>query len=155
MELIKELGFKKLPTRTEFDIELSSRKLTYSKLWLSSTEYLGFLQQKPELWMFVPAIKKDGVWVVLEKPELYKDARSNSDIEARRFEYNEALDRVLFDGWKLEGINRIEATSIRHKDEPFSLNISFYFGGDVIFNGRNNYTTLEQAVNNGIELKLK
>lgn len=139
MELIKELGFKKLPTLSEFilkqrtciPVELKHLEV-YKARDVRTMEYLLFLQQKPELWMFVPAIKKDGAWVVLEKPDSNDDYYRDANGIAYNFhedmkQYQEALDRVLFDGWGLM---------------PSVLTDGYY-------------NTLEQAVNIGIELKLK
>ena len=156
MELIKELGFKKLPTRTEFDkaafgsCKVDGRGHVTLCSWVF--EFMEFLQQKPELWMFVPAIQKDGVWVVLEKPE--KENYTEEDLSIGEMgcdfiEYQEALDRVLFDGWKLNSLEPFLSV-VNHRSYT---SIHWMVGGTNI-NG-SQYSTLEQAVNNGIEFKLK
>ncbi len=146
MELIKELGFEKLPTLSEFIVkqrENVSKDLMVFEIYKARDvrimSYLVFLQQKPELWMFVPSIQKDGVWVVLEKPEFGK-SYPKSVVD----EYQEALDRVLFDGCKLHAQNT-KYKQIISKEHRF----------DFIDGKLRTYNTLEQAVNNGIELKLK
>ena len=151
MELIKELGFEKLPTRTEFDkVILSTRNNenlngSYQRLH-AIKDFMECLQQKPELWMFVPAIKKDGVWVVLEEPICKSSSCHN---ESQNFcdcfdeeidEYKEALDRVLFDGWRLHFLGKEGEWALVNNGKWMKS----------IYN-----ETLEEAVNNGIELKLK
>ena len=59
-----------------------------------------FLKQPLNLGMFVPAKKVNGVWVVLEKPTETHEVVFN-DSECLK-EYQEAKDRVLFEGFKYD-----------------------------------------------------
>lgn len=142
MELIKELGFKKLPTRTEFDkaafgsCKVDGRGHVTLCSWVF--EFMEFLQQKPELWMFVPTIKKDGVWVVLEKPELCTENIIKVE------QYQEALDRVLFECKKDFDYSWLTGYLVTGNSNSYYIE----YVCDI-------YTTLEEAVNNGIKLKLK
>lgn len=150
MKLIKELGFKKLPTLSEF---VNGKQQSRISKGTSSTDfddlykYALFLNQKPELCMFVPAIKKDGVWVVLEEPKA-----SMENILALE-QYKEALDRVLFDGFEVEHENKYSTIVI-----DAALNVlNFLSDGSVEskYSSDGKINTLEQAVNNGIELTLR
>ena len=60
-------------------------------------KYGLFLKQKLELWMFAPCKLVEGVWVVLKEP--LKRNYSNVNINnSYHKEYQEAKDRVLFEG---------------------------------------------------------
>ena len=70
--------------------------------------YANFLKQPLELWMFVPCKLVDGVWVVLEEPEKYKNwinyEYSGTDIgfddEKLCREYQQAKEKCLFEGFE-------------------------------------------------------
>lgn len=72
-------------------------------------DYAKFLSQKLELWMFVPCKLVGGVWVVLEEPINAHDPRKTGlnncmnlhDYERKLKEFQEAKDRVLFEGFKV------------------------------------------------------
>jgi hypothetical protein len=83
--------------------------LTYIQKLHLLVAYANFLSQKLELWMFVPCKLVDGVWVVLEYPDLTckrPESKGNctcgeeSVKDCREWwqEYQEAKDRVLFLG---------------------------------------------------------
>lgn len=57
--------------------------------------YAYFLKQKLELWMFVPCKFVEGAWVVLKKPDA-DNYKMVTEYELK--EYQEAKDRVLFEG---------------------------------------------------------
>jgi len=59
-------------------------------------KHANLLSQKLELWMFVPCKKVNGVWVVLEEP--FNDGQNDNYYSSALQEYQEAKDRVLFDG---------------------------------------------------------
>lgn len=71
--------------------------------------HANFLKQKLELWMFVPCKIVDSVWVVLEEPthELVSKMPLTSEgwdgkYWRLKLEYQEAKDRVLFEGFNLK-----------------------------------------------------
>jgi len=73
-----------------------------NKVW----NYVNFLKQPLELYMFVPCKLVDGVWVVLEEPKYFKI--DNSDFNNFNYadyclEYQQAKERVLFEGFRLNG----------------------------------------------------
>ena len=166
IKLIKELGFEELPTRTEFDRKLITVFNNGFELYGGhSNRYMRFLQQKPELWMFVPAIQKGGDWVVLEKPDSNDDYYRDANGIAYNFhedmkQYHEALDRVLFDGFVVENSthHQVRRRILWYRSVSNNFQIwreLIYPSGKIYIYNQNLYTTLEQAVNNGIELKLK
>jgi len=74
--------------------------------------YANFLKKPLEKWMFVPCKLVDGVWVVLEKPDLTcKRPESNGNCQCgeesvkdcREWwnEYQQAKERCLFDGFEV------------------------------------------------------
>jgi len=81
-----------------YDDELSALMVLKQDL----ENHANFLSQKLELWMFVPCKLVEGVWVVLEFPILKgipRNASFNAKYQNDRQEYQEAKDRVLFEGW--------------------------------------------------------
>jgi len=78
------------------------------------TNYANFLSQKLELFMFVPAVFKDGKWVVLEEPINQKCGNCTSQIGydcCNEIEYQTALSKVIFEGFELK----------KNKDESYTL----------------------------------
>lgn len=74
-------------------------------------KYAHFLSQKLELWQFIPCKLVEGVWVVLEEPlqsdSKYKciNIKDEEDFNIKQWtadfvEYQEAKDRVLFEGFE-------------------------------------------------------
>jgi len=78
------------------------------------TNYTNFLTQPLKLSHFVPAIEKDGKWIVLEEPKNFKEwckkaLNTPYDLDLSKYkEYQTALDNVVFkgcglmDGWCLQ-----------------------------------------------------
>lgn len=70
--------------------------------------YANFLKQKLELWMFVPCKFVEGVWVVLEEPKRWNDfLQYPESFDGNKewyelYEYQEAKDRVLFEGFEIK-----------------------------------------------------
>jgi len=83
--------------------------LTYIQKLHLLVAYANFLSKKLELWMFIPCKLVDGVWVVLEEPD-GDNYKSDEEKEIPKFdyfkykkdseEYQEAKDRVLFEGFE-------------------------------------------------------
>ena len=85
---------------------------------ISMTDYLPnhpcskFLKQPLDIWMFIPCKLVDGVWVVLEEIETGIDLKFHpmspgneaskywAEYKERVKEYQEAKDRVLFEGFE-------------------------------------------------------
>ena len=72
------------------------------------SNYAQFLSQKPEKWMFVPC---DDEGNVLEEPkhEPFQDGQKYDDLLA---EYQQALDRVIFEGFASHNKHWLESTNI-------------------------------------------
>jgi hypothetical protein len=74
----------------------------------SVLEYANFLNQSLNLGMFFPAIEVDGKWEVLKHPSEYDikfDFRDKEEQAKDYKQYQQAKDRVLFEGFEL---NRLE-----------------------------------------------
>lgn len=69
-------------------------------------KYTKFLTQPLELWMFVPCKEVNGKWEVLEEtnPDFINDG---VEYYARLNEYQQALDKVIFKGWKKQYKNSV------------------------------------------------
>jgi len=71
-------------------------------------EYCKFITQPLNLSHFVPAIEKDGKWIVLEKyiktiSEEYWDNNSIGRVFSKEeVQYQKALDNVVFKGWHID-----------------------------------------------------
>lgn len=102
--------------------------------------YASFLRQKLELWMFVPCKLVEGVWVVLEEPEeksFYTEMspkngrrrwKTNSDKYTLDLcEYQEAKERVLFEGFTAIYNQTKNGTVAIVRNTPNSLNIELGF----------------------------
>lgn len=92
---------------------------------LKTENYANFLSQKLSLDMFIPCKLVDGVWVLLEEPKDWKNwqdvyianntegktkDRYTSQLSARWDcrEYQEAKDRVLFEGFEINIVDNID-----------------------------------------------
>jgi len=69
--------------------------------------YATFLNQHLNLGMFVPAIEVDGKWEVLEMPTPNISDSGNWNFQARENQYQQAKDRVLFEGFEYSHNNVI------------------------------------------------
>jgi len=70
-------------------------------------DYANFFKQPLEIWMFVPCKLVKGVWVVLDEPShylLWTMGIAPDDTQMNECqEYQEAKDRVLFEGFEFKG----------------------------------------------------
>lgn len=141
-QLLEQLGFKDdngvyLPMLSEFVYKLAH--IAHGKCFSKDVyNYTDLITQPLTKGMFVPC-DEDGN--VLEKPENYEDwcNRIITINHTQCQQYQQALERVLFDGWK---------EIHRHKGEWFVYN-------DM--NGMLNISdrTIEQAINNGVKFYLR
>lgn len=102
---------EKLISMTDFVLEQSKitkpkelANFEFNVLKLKRQEnYANFLKLILELWMFVPAKLVNGEWIVLEEPDLNKmyHHTRKSDYQQDLKEYQEAKDRVLFEGFEV------------------------------------------------------
>jgi len=83
---------KKIIENTKYRDKLDYREYAYNKL-IDIENYTNFITQPLNLSHFVPAIEKDGKWIVLTHP--FDD--NSCDIQ----EYETALDKVVFKGCKI------------------------------------------------------
>ncbi len=68
-------------------------------------KHANLLSQKLELWIFVPCKLVNGVWIVLEDPDnktytVGEVVPNETNYCKLLKEYQEAKERVLFEGWK-------------------------------------------------------
>jgi hypothetical protein len=115
--------------------------------------YANFLKQPLELWMFIPCKLVDGVWVVLEDPNVnnyhYNSVYSQMYCDDKK-EYQQAKERCLFEGFESMTIN--ENDIVVHKD---SFQIIFFETGEIRFCQRLNVkeiSTIEDLVKYNLEL---
>jgi len=93
----------KLISMTDFVIE---KEFGYGNEVISSEQftklicnYVNFLKQPLEIWMFVPCKLVNGVWVVLVEKPLSPKTDENWN---KWIEYQQAKDRVLFKGFTFQ-----------------------------------------------------
>jgi len=141
-----------------FVLEQHELNKTGWNIYNNIINYAQFLSQKLELWMFVPCKLVDGVWVVLEEPNLYNGdyifelhdelignpVEYNTELfESDLKEYQQAKERCLFDGFELsvgkEALLDNNNTIRIHESSTFSLN------GKQVF-------TIEDLVKYNLEL---
>ena len=72
--------------------------------------YANFLSEPLNIDMFVPAIFVGGKWEVLVEPKKRTDGRTNADWLARLEQYQLAKDKVLFEGFEVEKIDKVIGT---------------------------------------------
>lgn len=166
-EVFKELGLigKPLPTLNEFGKLLRSewesqsqlsRQAERSKRYRKIDKFINYLDQEPNISMFVPAVKYGDKWVVLDKPNemTYKDI---DGFRNERFwiednqQYQQAEENVLFSGFEIVECNTFYTLNLK-------CGFSFLFSksnptkNDFIFSPP---ATLNDMVNDGIELIIK
>lgn len=96
------------------------------------SSYAKFLQQKPTLGMFVPAILKDGKWIILEKPNPDCYRIGSDEFYKRLTEFEEAEQRVIFEGFEVECVT--SNITILKFDK---INTCwFYIDGQITFNSK-------------------
>lgn len=100
---------EKLISMTDFVWEKYGIRKDINSYAELTIKYATFLKQKLELWMFIPCKIVDGVWVVLEEPKSKGDVQKfkndsfdyNAYWDKQNKEYQEAKDRVLFEGFEV------------------------------------------------------
>ena len=80
-----------------------------------------FISQPLTLGMFVPAKLVDGVWIVLEEPEIYK-ITANTGNSKEELEYIEAKSKVIFEGFVYDWHMEYCQNGSISFDEEFLLN---------------------------------
>ena len=80
-------------TMTDYVKDTYERITDPCKSEQSMFNYANFISQQLNIGMFVPAVFKDGEWVVLEEPN--RSTHTNEYC----LEYQKAKDNVLFDGF--------------------------------------------------------
>lgn len=83
----------------------SLNSINNSDRWNLHLKRIDFGKQKLEIWMFVACKLVEGVWVVLEEPNEYKEFlktwnKQGSWATIECLEYQEAKERVLFEGFE-------------------------------------------------------
>jgi len=136
-ELLKELGFERLPMLSEFVKAIENMPTEYvtdshifRERYMRIWDYRNFITQPLTKGMFIPCDEEGNV---LEKP-LPASFETSQQYRHLQMLYQQAKDRVLF-----ELPNPFKAN---RKDE----NIKYFF---------DKYKTIEQAINNGVVLTLK
>lgn len=120
----------------EQEKEFDKGTIGWKEFTNNTITHAKFLSQKPELWMFVPAILVDGKWIVLKEPERsYSGFTHEQDILTKKYwedvkQFQQAKERVIFDGWKLYYKDDIQnIVSNQNMD-----NIYFRNSGHIQFN---------------------
>jgi len=95
VEIIRDKMNEKAPLKNELALKYFDKVFNYS----------DFLSQKLEIWMFVPAVFKDGKWVVLSKPmhpisDNITEEGLHGRYRAELKEYQTALSKVIFEGFE-------------------------------------------------------
>jgi len=96
----------KLVSMIDFVLDWTPKEVGFltDEEWADSVhEYATFLNQPLNLGMFVPAIEVDGKWEVLEMPTPNISDSGNWNFQARENQYQQAKDRVLFEGFESDG----------------------------------------------------
>jgi len=103
------------------DFVLKKEELTFNTIdeynnsrLINIERYATFLSQPLNLGMFVPAIEVNGKWEVLEEPPHYNEKISFFDGKIIPYklikqveQYQQAKDRVLFEGLTLDSVERL------------------------------------------------
>ncbi len=95
-----------IPIIEHSDYLKSLNSINDSDRWNLHLKRIDFGKQKLEIWMFVACKLVEGVWVVLEEPEKWnyfveKSKQSEFFMTNKEcVEYQEAKNRVLFEGFK-------------------------------------------------------
>lgn len=149
----EELGFEHLPMLSEFIIRISDA--THHDVFHEVKKYTGFLQKKPELWMFVPCWE-DGKPIkepnssdeYYSRGEAFCQSLFNEDCNT----YNEAESRVLFEGFELSDF-KYDCILKGYSHDVFTDSFCFDdldYWVRVLIKAK----TIEQMINEGFKLKL-
>jgi len=96
---------KKLPKLSEYVTKLESSTSSMGECFWYVRNYKNLITQPLSLDKFVPAVFKDGKWVVLEEPKCWSNFIKYSDISIKGlkpgiYEYQTALSKVIFKGFE-------------------------------------------------------
>lgn len=85
---------------------ITYNNITESELLAQLFLYAVFLGLRPEIWMFLPCKLVNGVWEVLEKPNIVNNLHGSffkmqTDFHKEK-EFLEAQEKVLFSGFTLQ-----------------------------------------------------
>lgn len=158
-------GLETLIPLSSFVLQTNETHKEYASLFKSRVLlYTKFLKQKPSLSMFIP-IDEDGN--VLEKPDV-RCIKENFcqcgeedalDCKKWKIEYQEALDKTLFEGFairdvKLVGYNRVRKNILcREKDTcywDFNKNVLWDMNNGTF---RDEFKTLEDLIYLNLKLR--
>jgi len=95
-----------------FNMRQNKSKDNIRRFW-SCEKYANFLNQPLNIGMFVPAIEVGGKWEVLEMPTPNISDSGNWNFQARENQYQQAKDRVLFEGLECVGVGNGFITIIK------------------------------------------
>jgi len=114
--------------------------------------YANFLSQKLEIWMFVPAVFKDGKWVVLEEPK-GTDVATSSFFEMQtdyhlEKEYQTALSKVIFEGFSFKH-HHLNNQSIATNDNIFHV----FWNTDGEWRLSKGIDTIEDLISYNLDIK--
>ena len=146
-ELLKELGFEHLPMLSEFVWSIQTQWAYGDWLYKTTLDYRNFITQPLTKGMFIPC-GEDGEVLKEPKDFVYRIEYGESYDSTKCDEYQQAMDRVLFENTKdafFECMSEKFTPDFEDKEVYTIDNGSFY----------NYYYTIEQAINNGVKLKLK
>jgi len=138
---------KNLISMTDFVLEQYSKKIIgYDEFCTYVVNYANFLKQLLELWMFVPCKLVDGVWVVLEEPNildyqiedsygriLWKNSRCEKELNLSIKEYQQAKERCLFKGfWISAKDDKHRIYIVRNNPNSWNIKFGFKDNGDLL-----------------------
>ena len=143
----------KLISCTDYVIEIYEKVATNmdaQSAYLSYVQYALFLKRTLELGMFIPCDKEGNVMSLPLKPT---NGCNMAKYYKRKNEYQEAKDRVLFEGCKMEG--RMYKST---RQEFYRINgltiyqVDFQHNGDIKRNFRLKKLTVESLITNDLTL---
>jgi len=133
-ELLKKLGFEHFPMLSEF-VKAVNKLETLTKFF-QINRYTDFITQPLTKGMFIPCDEKGDV-LELAYSEDYMRSHKVYHYEVKQ--YQQAVDRVLFEGWELCG----------------SIGSWLWDGSTQQLELPIKYKTIEQAINAGVKFKFK
>lgn len=155
MKELKELGFEFMPTRTEFDKALIKVDRLFYVRWQISSDYRNIVDQPFKLGDFIPCV--NGVPVDMPSHyEIWIENKYDNTITKQMLadceNYQQAFEKVKFEGWEVSDRNQY-STRITQNDNAI-LNVltdGTFYGVSM----KKRYDTIEQAINDGVKLKIK
>lgn len=107
-------------------------------------KYTKFCHLTLNISMFVPAIFEGGKWVVLEEPKLYIDKVVYEVVGTLNYEYQQAKDNVIFEGFEYDYTQVIESVDPNITEDVFHLKNRLgkwqQFRSRVVFHGNRCHT---------------